>query len=54
MEQKIFTTMDLYSGYHWILMDEESIEVTSFTTKFRNYRFEVMPFGLTSAPTIFQ
>jgi len=32
----IFTKMDLYSGYHQILMDEESVEVTSFTTKFGN------------------
>jgi len=35
-------------------MDEESIEVTSFTTKFGNYQFKVMPFGLTGAPATFQ
>jgi len=28
--------MDLYSGYHQILMDEESVEITTFTTKFIN------------------
>jgi len=51
---KIFTTMDLYSGYHQILMDEESAEITSFTTKFVNYQFKVMPFGMTGAPATFQ
>jgi len=51
---KIFTTLDLFSDFHEILMDEESVEVTTFTTKYRNYQFKVMPFGLTGAPSTFQ
>lgn len=35
-------------------MDEESIEITSITTKFGNYQFKVMPFGLSGAPATFQ
>jgi len=51
---KIFTTLNLFSGFHQILMDEESVEVKTFTTKFRNYIFKVMSFGLTLALSTFQ
>jgi len=50
----IFTTLDLFAGYHQILMDEESVNLTCFTTKFGNFVYKVMPFGLTGAPATFQ
>ena len=53
-ELKYLQTLDLFSGFNQILMDEESVEVTTFTTKFGNYQFKVMPFGLTGAPSTFQ
>ena len=51
---KIFTTLDLRSGYYHINLDEESKAKTAFVTPFGKYEFNTVPFGLAQAPAYLQ
>ena len=51
---KIFTTLNLRSGYYHIALDKESKAKTAFFTPFGKYEFNAVPFGLSQAPAYFQ
>ena len=49
-----FTTLDLQSGYWQVPLDENSKEITAFSTSNGHFEFNVMPFGLSNAASTFQ
>ena len=51
---KLFTTLDLSQAYQQLMMDEESKELVTINTHLGLFRYNRLPFGVASAPAIFQ
>ena len=50
----IYTKLDANSGFHEVVLSEDSARLTTFITPFERYMFRRLPFGISSAPEYFQ
>jgi hypothetical protein len=53
-EVKVFSVLDATSGYWQMKLNEESSKLCTFNKPFGRYRFTRLPFGIKSAPEVFQ
>ncbi|GFS82661.1 transposon Tf2-9 polyprotein [Nephila pilipes] len=52
--KKIFSVVYLNDGFWYVPLDEVISEICTFNTPFGRYKFNKLPFGIVSAPEVFQ
>ena len=53
-QAKVFSVLDATSGYWQMKLDEKSSKLCMFNMPFGRYHFTRLPFGIKSAPEVFQ
>ncbi|MCU7806226.1 MAG: RNA-directed DNA polymerase, partial [Candidatus Thiodiazotropha sp. (ex Lucinoma borealis)] len=51
---QLFSTIDLQSGYHQVMLDDDAKEKSAFCTHVGLFQWRVLSFGLTNAPATFE
>ena len=51
---KIFTKLDIRQAFYQIRIDPRLEDLTIFQTRYRIYKYKVLPFRLTNGPAIYQ
>jgi len=54
LRAKIFTKLDVRQAFYHIRLKEEVEELTTFYTRYRLYKYRIIPFRLYNGPTSFQ
>jgi len=52
-EALVFSEIDLWSGYHQILVKADDVQKLAFRSRYGHYEYVVIPFGVTNALTVF-
>ncbi len=52
-DAKVFSKMDLKTGFHQIIVKPEDIEKTVFNTEYGQFEYLVIPMGFRNAPATF-